>query len=82
VKLLIVCLALAACGDNTKPATADGGKDTMADAAQPLTLTTYVIDLIEHHTSETEAAHPMSEFQVLPDPDGDANNTSAYSALF
>jgi hypothetical protein len=45
------------------------------------TLTSYVIDLINNHSSDT-APRPYSEFGSLPDPDGDSNNTSAYGSLF
>jgi hypothetical protein len=53
----------------------------MPDAPpQEATLTSYVIDLVQHHTSDTEAPRAYSEFSALPDPDG--NNGSAYAPLF
>jgi hypothetical protein len=54
---------------------------TMPDAPMPaVTLTSYVIDLVQHHTSATEQPRPYSEFSSLPDPD--LNNGSAYAPLF
>ena len=46
-----------------------------------MTLTSYVIDLVQNHTSDTTPA-AYAEFSSLPDPDGDTNNTAAYSSLF
>jgi hypothetical protein len=69
----------AACGDDTPYVPKDGGPTP--DAPMATTLTSYVIDLIENHSSDqTPAAY--ADFQNLPDPDGDTNNTAAYSSLF
>lgn len=74
---VVLPLVLAACGpdDHLKV----GGDAGMGSDAGPPTanLTTYVIDLINHHSSDT-APRPYSEFGSLPDPDGDSNNTAAY----
>jgi hypothetical protein len=78
---LAVGLALAACGPNDHLKV--GGDAGMGSDAGPpaANLTTYVIDLIENHSSDP-APRPYSEFGSLPDPDGDANNTGAYGSLF
>jgi hypothetical protein len=73
-------LVLAACGPDEHLKVADGGMGS--DGGPPAgTLTSYVIDLINNHSSDT-APRPYSEFGSLPDPDGDSNNTSAYGSLF
>jgi hypothetical protein len=79
--LLAAGLALAACGpDDHLHLGQDGGSGS--DGGPPAaTLTSYVIDLVNNHSSDTSAA-PYSAFQSLPDPDGDTNNTAAYSSLF
>jgi hypothetical protein len=73
-----VVLGLGACGDDTPYVPKDGGPD----AAEPAkTLTTFVIDLVQNHSSDqTPAAY--SDFKDLPDPDGDNNTTTAYDPLF
>ena len=72
-------LALTACGPDDHLTVRDAG----ADAGPPAgPLTSYVIDLVDNHTSETAPPRPYSEFGSLPDPDGDANNTAAYGSLF
>lgn len=82
--LLVIAALLAACGDDGVKPKGDAGIDAPAvipDApATPATLTSYVIDLVEHHTTETEAPRPYAEFQALADPDG--SNGSAYAPLF
>jgi hypothetical protein len=80
VKRLAILIALvAACGDDHAKMPADAG--SVPDAAMPeATLTSYVIDLVLHHTSDTDAPRPYSEFGSLPDPD--TNNGSAYAPLF
>jgi hypothetical protein len=87
VKKLLLLVALAACGDSpnlkTKP---DAGPTPdaptpMPDAPMPPeTLTSYVIDLVQHHTTATVTPRPYSEFSSLNDPDG--SNGSAYAPLF
>ncbi|HSN29257.1 MAG TPA: hypothetical protein VLT45_23370 [Kofleriaceae bacterium] len=82
-RALLLMLALAACGDDhLEKAPIDGGTDTaMPDAPMtPATLTSYVIDLVQHHTTATDTPRPYSDFQSLPDPD--ATNGSAYAPLF
>jgi hypothetical protein len=86
VLLLALLPALGACGDDHLKVKADGG--VTADAPMPMpdapvapaTLTSYVIDLVQHHTTDTDLPRPASEFQSLPDPDG--SNGSAYAPLF
>jgi len=85
------CIALlavvAACGDDKGPATPDA-PNVIVDAptvdapVTPTTLTTFVIDQIKNHTNDTGAAVPFATFGTLPDPDGDSNNTAAYTSLF
>lgn len=85
--LLALVLAVAACGDDSPAVPPDsptqpgdgGGSGSGSDNP---TLTSYVIDLVTHHTTATETARAYSEFSTLPDPDGTANNTSAYASLF
>ena len=90
-RALLIAALLAACGgDGAKPK-GDAGPGmidapvVMTDApidapVTPATLTSYVIDLVQHHTTGTEASRPFSEFQALVDPDG--SNGSAYAPLF
>ncbi|HEY3801037.1 MAG TPA: hypothetical protein VGL61_00465 [Kofleriaceae bacterium] len=75
---LAVALAFAsACGDDHPYVPADGPGSGGGSG----TLTAFVIDLIENHSSDpTPAAY--SDFSTLPDPDGSANNTAAYATLF
>jgi hypothetical protein len=82
--VLLIAL-VAACGDDNQKMPADAGSDVMPDAMPDapmpaVTLTSYVIDLVQHHTVSTEQPRPYSEFSSLPDPDG--NNGSAYAPLF
>jgi hypothetical protein len=70
-------LGLAACGPDPELTLAnDAGSGSGA-----ATLTTFVIDLVEHHTTDTMPT-AYAEFSALPDPDRTTNNTSAYSSLF
>jgi hypothetical protein len=84
--LLLAVLLAAACGDDHKKAPADAAPAIDAPVTMPdapvtaATLTSYVIDLVQHHTSDTAPSRPASEFQTLPDPDG--SNGSAYAPLF
>jgi hypothetical protein len=87
VKCLVLLIALvAACGDDHQKMPADagpGGDAAPMPDAPPMpeaTLTSYVIDLVQNHTNETEAPRAYSEFSSLPDPD--RNNGSAYAPLF
>lgn len=78
---LVLLVALAACGDDAPTKMPDGGMD--ADGGtEEMTLTSYVKDLVLNQTTSTAMPRPYSEFSSLPDPDGDANNGSAYSSLF
>ena len=81
---LLIAALLAACGDDGAKPKGDAGIDApvvMPDApVTPATLTSYVIDLVQHHTTATDTPRPSSEFQALPDPDG--SNGSAYAPLF
>ena len=82
--LLLVVALVAACGDSGSKKQPDAGATQdapMADAPMtPETLTSYVIDLVQHHTTATDAPRPYSEFSSLNDPDG--SNGSAYAPLF
>lgn len=85
--LLVLALALAACGDNTSNGKQDAGidgpkstPDASPDAPPAATFTSFVIDLVKNHTADTTAAVPYTSFQALPDPD--TNNGSAYNPLF
>jgi hypothetical protein len=84
VKALLLVVLLAACGDDHLKVRPDAGgtQDApMADAPMtPETLTSYVIDLVQHHTTATDTPRPYSEFSSLNDPDG--SNGSAYAPLF
>jgi len=81
-RVILLVLALAACGDDHLKKAPDAG---MADASvdapgTAATLTSYVIDLVQHHTTATDTPRPYSEFSALPDPD--SSNGSAYAPLF
>jgi hypothetical protein len=78
---LALLIVLAACGDNIK-VTSDGAGGSDSGIGPNANLTTYVTDLVLNHTTATDIAKPYTDFSTLPDPDGDANNGSAYSALF
>lgn len=82
---LVLLVALAGCGDDAPTKMPDGGMDPdgMTDGGtEEMTLTSYVKDLVLNQTTSTAMPRPYSEFSSLPDPDGDANNGSAYSSLF
>ena len=71
---------LAACGDDSPFVQKDGGPP--GDGPNPnATFTSYVIDLVNNHGADVTPA-PYSAFSALPDPDGDANNLTAYTSLF
>jgi hypothetical protein len=73
-----LALASSACGDDSPYVPQDGPG---SGSGMPGTLTAFVIDLINNHTDDpTPAAY--TDFATLPDPDGSANNTAAYSSLF
>lgn len=90
MKWLLVVVALAACGDGGSKKQPDAGPTPdaptpMPDAPPdgpmpPATLTSYVIDLVQHHTTATDTPRPYSEFSSLNDLDG--SNGSAYAPLF
>jgi hypothetical protein len=89
VILAALALAAAACGDDSpnvpsdSPTTPGDGSGSGSGSGMPdATLTSYVIDLVMNHTVATETAHAYTEFSTLPDPDGTANNGSAYASLF
>lgn len=78
--LLVVAVATAlgsACGDD-HPFVPDDGPGSGSAAT---TFTDFVIDLVVNHSSDP-APVPYDSFASLPDPDGSANNTSAYASLF
>jgi hypothetical protein len=90
IALALALSAVVACGDDSpnvpsdSPTTppGDGSGSGSGSGSDNPTLTSYVIDLVMHHTVATETAHAYSEFSTLPDPDGTSNNGSAYSSLF
>ena len=45
------------------------------------TFTDFVTDLVKNQTTDS-APVPYDTFKDLPDPDGTANNTTAYDGLF
>lgn len=87
--ILALALSAVACGDDSPAVPSDspmppgdGSGSGSGSGSDNPTLTSYVIDLVTHHTTATETAHAYSEFSTLPDPDGTANNVSAYASLF
>jgi hypothetical protein len=76
-------LASGACGDDNPSVQHDAAMpDTAIDAPmQAATLTTFVIDLIQNHSTDPTPA-AFDTFSMLPDPDGTSNNTAAYNPLF
>ena len=82
MKRALLLLALAACGNDDHLKTGDAGTGSaMPDApTTAATLTSYVIDLVQNHTTATDTPRPYSEFEALPDPD--QSNGSAYAPLF
>lgn len=83
-RALLLMIVLAACGDDHPKAPGDAGADSpvvMPDApTTAATLTSFVIDLVQHHTNASDSPRPYSDFSGLPDPDG--SNASAYAPLF
>ena len=79
---LALLIALAACGDNNKVTSDGNGPGSDSGVGPNATLTTYVTDLVLNHTTATDVSKPYTDFSTLPDPDGDANNGSAYAPLF
>jgi hypothetical protein len=84
--LLLLAVALAACGSSNKGHPADASPDTKIDAmidagSAVATLTTFVIAMVEANDSAGPPA-AFSTFSSLPDPDGTNNNTAAYDSLF
>ena len=73
LQLAIAC-GLAACGPQDHLTAGD------ANGSDATTLTAYVLQLV--HSPDTGMPRPWSEFGSLPDPDGDANNVTAYRSLF
>lgn len=81
----VLAIGLAgACGDDSS-ATPDASPDIDAPPDTPLpgaTLTSFVKDLITNQTVNTTGPVDFATFATLPDPDGDTNNTMAYTSLF
>lgn len=76
-----LAVASTGCGDDN-PTLAGDAPTTGSDGSMPnATLTSFVIDLIKNHSTDPTPAD-YSTFSALPDPDGDDNNTAAYSVLF
>jgi hypothetical protein len=74
-------LASTGCGDDNPSLAGDApGSGSDGSVTNP-TLTSFVIDLIKNHGTDPTPAD-SSTFSALPDPDGDDNNTAAYSVLF
>lgn len=86
IAIVLACLlATAACGDDSPLGPSDGQNppgDGSGSGSGEATLTSYVIDLVTHHTVSTEDAKPYADFSGLPDPDGAGNDLTAYSSLF
>ena len=84
--VLVIALFGAACGDNRTVVVVDGRDQldgaTDPDAPPASTLTAFVIDQIENHTDETSEPVPYGAFAILPDPDADDDDYSAYAELF
>jgi len=84
IRLALLAALVAACGDGGHKQQPDAGVTPdapMADAPMPpAILTSYVIDLVQHHTTASDTPRPYSEFSSLDDPDG--SNGSAYAPLF
>ena len=88
IAIVLACLlAAAACGDDSPNGPSDGqnppgdGSGSGSGSGEA-TLTSYVIDLVTHHTVATEDAKPYADFSSLPDPDGSGNDLTVYSSLF
>jgi hypothetical protein len=79
--ILVLGLASAACGDDTPFVPSDGNGSGSGSGSGSATFTSYVIDLIQNHSTDQQPA-AYTDFATLPDPDGDNNNGSAYSSLF
>ncbi len=79
----LLAIALAACGpaDHLHLGQDAGGGSDGSDGGTATTLTSYVIDLVTNHSGDPNPA-AYATFSALPDPDGDSNNTAAYSSLF
>ena len=78
---IVLGFGCAACGDDS-PYLAQDDAGMEPDApSDPATFTSFVLDLIDKHGTDPAPA-TYESFKDLPDPDGDANNTSAYSSLF
>ena len=74
---LLIGLGLTTAGcpnDTPYVATDDAGVDGQ-------TFTDFVVDLVKNQTNDSPPV-PYDTFKDLPDPDGTANNTSAYDGLF
>jgi len=80
--LLVVAMLAAACGDDNPSLAGTDGIGSGSGSGSDATLTSYVIDLVTNHTTATDLAKPYTDFSTLPDPDGIANNGSAYNPLF
>jgi hypothetical protein len=83
--LLVAATACGSSGNNGKkdssvdsPKTIDGPTD---GSSAPATFTTFVINLVENVPANSTPA-AFASFSTLPDPDGEDNNTAAYSSLF
>ena len=78
-------LAAGACGDDNPSIASDatGGSDSGGSdgSGSGATLTSFVIDLVQNHSTDPTPA-AFASFSALPDPDGDNNNTHAYDPLF
>lgn len=84
VALVLGAALIAGCGDDGgqpgTDASIDSPVDADVDAPPPVTFTSFVIDLVEHQTSDTTDPVPYATFSGLDDPDQD--NPAAYSILF
>lgn len=89
--LILALAALGACGDDNPSTSSDAaapGSDAGSNAGSdggiqpPETLTAFVIDLVQNHTTATDLPQPYSAFATLADPDATMNNVAAYQSLF
>jgi hypothetical protein len=84
--ILIAAASASACGDNLTRVVVDARDqldgEIAPDAPPASTFTRFVIDQILNNTSDTAEPVPFATFQVLPDPDLDDTDYSAYQELF
>jgi hypothetical protein len=75
-RLVSLIVLVVACHDDHPQLAPDAPPDTPPPVT---TLTSYVIDLVVNHSSDT-SPRPFAEFATLDDPD--QGNPAAYASLF